>query len=48
MYIYIIKVGNKYYVGQDSSDNYNRLAEHLAAGYKLGFNMTGSGGSIVK
>ena len=48
MLIYIIRTGNKYYVGQDSQDNYNRLGQHLAAGYNLGYNSNSSGGSIGK
>lgn len=48
MLIYIIRSGNKYYVGQDSQDNYNRLGQHLASGYNLGYNSNNSGGSIGK
>lgn len=48
MLIYIICTGNKYYVGQDSQDNYNRLGQHLASGYNLGYNSNSSGGSIGK
>lgn len=48
MLIYIIRTGNKYYVGQDSQNNYNRLGQHLAAGYNLGYNSNSSGGSIGK
>lgn len=37
MYIYIIKIGDKYYVGQAVNNDYSRLAQHIAAGYRLSY-----------